>query len=118
MGQVSLRSRGPGVETSAAVALSALAEWKWAVQGSLSASPTAQARTALRGLVAWYEGICNDNTCHIPAPTDGLEARIGLERGPDGLLTRRIVVSHWAVRVAQELAEFHRREIECDGEFR
>jgi hypothetical protein len=111
MVQVGLRSPDPTIEDSAAVALCALADWRWAVRGSPSESLSDHARTALLGLVAWYERICVDDQYDSPAPVEGLAVLTARERAPNSVLTHRVVVTYWAVRVAQELAEFRRRRI-------
>ena len=114
--RVPLLSPGPTAELSKTVARSALEHWQWAVRGVLFTSPSDGARTALRGLAAWYDRICVDETYDNPAPVDGLDALTAEERGPDSLLLRHVVVAHWAVRVAQELAECRRRGHGGDGD--
>jgi len=86
------------------------------VRGVPFTASSDEARIALRGLAAWYERICVDDTYDNPAPADGLDALTAQERGPDHLLLRRDVVSHWAVRVAEELAEWRRRGLASDGD--
>ena len=116
MSQLRLRPPSPTIEASAAVARSALEDWHWAVSGSTSANRSDQERSALRDLVAWYEQICIDEKYDGPAPRDGLDALTAQESGPDNLLIRRVVVTHWAVHVAQELAEFRRRRAAGDDD--
>jgi len=101
-------------ESSATVARSALEHWRWALRGVPFTASSDEARIALRGLAAWYERICVDGTYDNPAPADGLDALTAQEREPDHL--RRDVVSHWAVRVAEELAEWRRRGLASDGD--
>jgi len=97
-------------EPSAAVARRALAQWRWAVRALTGTGASTETRAALLGLVAWYERMSADAAYGNPAPVDGLEALATEERGP-GRFLRRTEVAHWAVRVAQELAEFRRRGV-------
>jgi hypothetical protein len=84
------------------------------VRGVPSIAPSGEECTALRALKVWYERMCVDGMYDHPAPVDGLDALTALERGPDGDLSRRVVVCHWAVRVAEELAGC-RRGLTDDG---
>ncbi len=81
MNHMRLRSPGHGVEAGTGLALKALADRRWAVRGSVSATRSDHARTALIGLVAWYERVCGDHTYDTPAPIDGLDALSAQERG-------------------------------------
>jgi hypothetical protein len=107
--------RHSAAEASTALARSALEHWRWAVRGVPFTASSSEACTALRGLTAWYERICVDDLYDHPAPADGLDALTALERGSDLDLSRRVVVTHWAVRVAQELAGC-RRGLRHDGD--
>ena len=75
-----------------------------------------EARTALRRLAAWYERICVDDMYKNSAPADGLDALAAGKRGSDSLRIRRVVVAHWAIRVAQELARFRRQGFAGDAD--
>ena len=94
--------------SSAAVARGALEHWQWAVRGRFLTASSDEARTALRGLAGWYERICVDETYHTPAPAEGIDALMAEGARPDHLFLRSEVVTYWAVRVAQELAEWRR----------
>jgi len=98
------------VSQSAAVARSALEHWTWSVRGMPFAVESDESRPALRGLAAWYERISVDDAYTNPAPAAGVEALEAEVRGPDRL-PRSLQVAHWAVRVAQELAECRRTRL-------
>ena len=107
----SIRCEGyNAAESSAKIAHSALEHWRWAVRGVPFTASSDEARIALRGLAAWYERICVDDAYDNPAPADGLDSLMAQEREPDHLFLRRDVMSHWAVRDAEELAEWRRRD--------
>ena len=97
--------------TSTALAGSALEHWRWAVRGVPFTASSDQARTALRGLAAWYERVSADDAYGNPPPGDGLDALTALEAEPESQHCRRVVVAHWAVRVAEELARCRQRKI-------
>jgi hypothetical protein len=109
-GAVCCFSEGDDTEPSTSIARSALEHWQWAVRGAPFTARSNEARTSLRGLAAWYKRICLDDNYDSPAPADGLNALAAQEREPDQYLLRGAVVTHWSVRVAQELAEFRRKE--------
>ena len=116
MSQVRLHSPDPVVEDSGSVASSALRRWRWAVRGSPSTSASDdQARIALRGHVVSFERICVDDQYDVPAPIDGLDALTIQEEGSDSLVDQRVVVTCWAVRIAQEMAKLPRRRIAADA---
>jgi hypothetical protein len=104
------------VESSEVFAHSALQDWQWAVQGVASIAVSDEDRTALRGLVTWYERICVDDEYDSPAPADGLDALAAHEHDADPPLLWRDLVFHWAVRVAQELAECRRPGLAANGD--
>jgi hypothetical protein len=105
------------IESTLAVARSALERWRWAVRGTPFITDNSDdTQKALRGLVAWYERICVDDTYDSPAPSDGLEALATHQPGPESPLRRRYLICHWAVRVAEELADWHRRVYAGDGD--
>lgn len=113
----SIRCEGyNAAESSAKIAHSALEHWRWAVRGVPFTASSDEARIALRGLADWYERICVDDAYDNPAPADGLDSLMAQEREPDHLFLRRDVMSHWAVRVAEELAEWRRRDHASDGD--
>lgn len=115
MNRVPQLSPGPAAIPSATVASSTLECWQWAVRRVPVTASSDEARIALRGLAAWYARICVDDTYDSPAPSEGLDALTAQARGPDRLLLQRDVVSHWAVRVAQELAGSRRAlASDCD----
>ena len=103
------------VAASTALARSALVHWQWAVRGISFTARSGDACTALRRLTAWYERMCVDDTYDHPAPPDGLDALTALERGEDIDPSQRVLVTHWAVRVALELARW-RRGLTHDGD--
>lgn len=103
------------VHMAAAVARSALDHWRHIVRASLLTAPLDGVQSALRGLAAWYERMCIDPDHCNPAPPEGLAASVALERTAVGPTERRIEVTHWAVRVAQELAAY-RAQFSSTGE--
>jgi hypothetical protein len=107
---------GSELQASETVAHRVLEHWQWAVQEASSTAPSDETRTALRRLALWYERMCADEMYKTAAPADGLDALMAGEREPDSFLCRRVVVTHWAIRVAQELARFRRRGAEGDGD--
>ncbi len=100
------------VEKSSALARSALDHWKPAVRGIPFLDPSGETSAALSRLVDWYERICIDDLYNKPAPLACLDALIVIERSHS---SRRVVMTHWAVRVAQELVEY-RRELRNDSD--
>jgi hypothetical protein len=114
---VRLASQGERAsEVSAAQARGALQQWEWALREVALEASSDVARTALRGLSAWYERMCVDDTYADPAPADGLDALTAQERAPHTLTRPRVLVTHWALRVAQELAGFRKQGQACGGD--
>jgi hypothetical protein len=60
--------------------------------------------------------MCVDETYDNDAPPDGLDILMAEGRRPDHLLLRSDVVTYWAVRVAQELAEWRRGRLAGVGD--
>jgi len=100
--------------SSIAAARRALDYWRWAMRGMPVMETSEESRTALRSLVAWYERVAVDDSYNNPAPADGLDALAAQEHGPNRFRDR-VQVAHWAVRVAQELAECRRTHLD-DGD--
>jgi hypothetical protein len=103
-------------EVSASLARCSLEQWQWAIRELPLKATSDPARTALRGLAAWYERMCAEDTYGDPAPMDGLDALTAQEREPGNLVLQRVVVTHWSVRVAQELAGFRRQGLAGDND--
>ncbi len=88
---------------ASAMARSMLERWAMVVRSVLLTSAAADDRTALRGLVAWYERMLIDPDYDNPAPGEGVAALIALSGERSSSLDRRVVVTYRAVRLAEEL---------------
>ena len=102
--------RRPGPEAAfdgaERAALAALALWRRSVR-SLSHLAGGDRQSALLGLATWYEHVCADGRFDDPPPMEGFEALYQVEDELPPRL-RELIVSRWAVRVADELARCRR----------
>jgi len=103
-GAVTDRRLAPAFEKVSTVACSALDHWRYAVRTVLLTARTDEAGTAMRGLAAWYERMCGGIDYGNPAPEQGLSALVALAEAGNGLIGDQLVLTYWALRVAQELA--------------
>ena len=91
-------------ETTAALARSALEYWRHPVRRVLLAVSVDRDAVALRGLAAWYERLCVDVDYAQNAPDEGLDALVTLRSSFDAMVAHDLLVTYWAIRVAEELA--------------
>lgn len=104
-GQISTSS----YETVSAVARCALDRRRAAVRSVLLAFRSEDTGVALRGLAAWYERMCVDSDYGNAPPEEGVRALMAMGDEEDKPVTRQLVLTYWAVRVAEEVASCRRR---------
>jgi len=85
-------------------AVAAMERWRHWVR-SLPVMAGEEHRTALRGLVAWYERVCADERYASFPPVEGMEALLLVEHERSGATARGLVAARWAVRVADAVAK-------------